>query len=1010
MFMNIVNQHNCQSSKDRKKKLSILVSNFEEQLKNGQLDNSSEETIRTWINELLDIFGWNVKNTTQILQEKVLDKSSQLLLGEIGSHNIRPDYTFVNGRVKLAFLDAKSLSVSVKDSANAAFQIRSYGWSIGANFSIVTNFREMAIYSCAVMPKHGEPANFSRAYYFTYDEYIENFNTINALLDRRNLIQGSVRCIVGTDEPIDEAFAEFLGQFRLDLVSQIIKDNPSIHKSPETLTLWAQIIIDRILFIRVCEARGLEEEGSLLEYKKFGFWNKFRDCSYLEFYDKYDGPIFGRKEDLHCLNIDNEVFEKLLSYLYFPSPYRFDVIPLKTLSDIYDRFLSYSVKIEGNEVKSVLKDEYRKSKGAVTTPIRLVQKVLNQTIDRDKLERLSIEDILHLHFVDIACGSGVFLVGIFELLCEILLAKISKGEIAPKDFVVKSDYGYQLTVSAKRCIMQNCIFGVDIDEEATEVSKMSLALKVIDDYDLSDFDAVGIHGHQILNGVGNNIKCGNSLVSSDVLSIYPDIVKNVEELKQTRAFDWNVVFKPIFEDFGGFDFVIGNPPYVEVKNYNAGLPTMASYIKEQYPCSSKGKVDLSIPFMEKGLSILNGMGKLGFIVQKRFFKTDYGKSFRNKVRTEQLLQSIYEYEENDLFRGKITYVANIVFDLNTSSNNYFIYESTSSQAKLLPSDALIDEGWSFDNIQIGLLTNRLRKEIGELQQTFNVQVGIQVLWVNAYHIKVRKIFNGVIYGYSAIDNDIQIELGACRGLICNERFKALNPQRLLSYAIFPYSINDEGDVSAVSFSDFASKYPLAGAYLSKHKQLILNSVQIQPDRVKGLDRNEYWHVYTRKQNLDAISPKVVVPMTTFFPEASVIQEENIYCDNANVNFIQFSSKCDGMYALACIISSKVFGVIAKHNANPSSGGYAKYNKEFLKHVPFPNQIFQENSKLKRLAGKGKEIERLNAELETCSFETQNTIRQALAHIWKEVDKECYRLYGLNKEEIVLIESLDYYER
>lgn len=124
----------------RIKELKSLVNRYKEAKDNGQLQNASEATMRAWIDELLSLFGWDVQNTHQVLTEHTLNKAERARLHEIGSSNTRPDYTLVNGRVKLAFVDAKSLDVNIENDKSVAFQIRSYGWSIGAPFSVVTNF------------------------------------------------------------------------------------------------------------------------------------------------------------------------------------------------------------------------------------------------------------------------------------------------------------------------------------------------------------------------------------------------------------------------------------------------------------------------------------------------------------------------------------------------------------------------------------------------------------------------------------------------------------------------------------------------------------------------------------------------------------------------------------------------------------------------------------------------------------------------------------------------------
>lgn len=157
-----------------------------------------------------------------------------------------------------------------------------------------------------------------------------------------------------------------------------------------------------------------------------------------------------------------------------------------------------------------------------------------------------------------------------------------------------------LNINGKKHIVSSCLFGIDINQESVEVAKLSLSLKIIDGYNMQSYDQVGLYGSKILNGVGENIKCGNTLVSSEVLTHYPNLIDNPDELEATNIFNWEEAF-PSVSNKGGFDYVIGNPPYVEVKNYNVELPTMASYIKCRYKSSKNGKIDLAIPFIERGL-------------------------------------------------------------------------------------------------------------------------------------------------------------------------------------------------------------------------------------------------------------------------------------------------------------------------------------------------------------------------------------------------------------------------
>ncbi|MFT5746588.1 MAG: type I site-specific restriction endonuclease, partial [Saprospiraceae bacterium] len=146
------------TSTERKDKLGQLVKEYLDFKAAGKLDLTSEETIRTWLNNLLQIFGWDVRDTSQVLQEKVLSKIEKERLKEIDSTNSRPDYTFKVAKQKLTFLDAKALWVDLKTDSNSAFQIKSYGWSILAPCAFISNFEQFVIYDCTYMPSKDQKA------------------------------------------------------------------------------------------------------------------------------------------------------------------------------------------------------------------------------------------------------------------------------------------------------------------------------------------------------------------------------------------------------------------------------------------------------------------------------------------------------------------------------------------------------------------------------------------------------------------------------------------------------------------------------------------------------------------------------------------------------------------------------------------------------------------------------------------------------------------------------------
>ena len=963
----------------------VFVANYQKACKRGELDMASEETTRTWINQMLAVFGWNVRNTNHVLQEVQLEPSERVTLSGIGSTNIRPDYTLMNGRVRLFFLDAKRRTVNIKEDKGAAFQIRSYGWSIGASYSVVTNMDELAIYDCTAMPRNSDNADFARLVYLKVDDYADNFECLNSYLGYEEAINNNKKeRFVGRDS-IDKNFSKTLNNIRLNLAQAIINGTHDIINIAD-LNLWTQIILNRILFIRVCEARGLERDGLLKDFARTDFWGQFKGSSYLTFYEHYDGPMFARINQIQSLNIDNDVFNELLSYLYYPSPYCFDVIPLKSISDIYDLFLGYHLEYDERGILgNVLKSEFRKSNGAVTTPGHIVQNTIDSTIPPRYLQSLTNEQILDLKVLDPACGSGVFLVSIYDHLATQIERNIEENQDSlANQYLYEKDGKKRLNLEGRKLIINKCLYGVDINQECVEVAKLSLSLKIIDGYEPCDFNNAGLYGYQILYGVGVNIKCGNSLVEPDILERVSSITENLEELAATNIFDYKTAFGDVFNT-GGFDYVIGNPPYVEVKNYNIALPCMSIYIKKRYRSSRNGKIDLAIPFIERGIELLNEHGSLGYIVQKRFFKTEYGKGIRKLLSSGRLLRTVYDYAETDLFEDRITYVAIVVSDKSKTAEETIKYTNS------------ID-GECID----------IAKEI--ITET-NIKVGVQVLWDDAFHIRVDHIDENYIYGSTAICENLQVERGACRVLLCNERFVPLSTRENTTYILFPYDV-ENGNVHPIQFSDYESRYPFAGRYLRENRAVIERNVQTVPDRFPMLDRDENWHLFTRANNHNAVYKKLCIPMTAQNPQAAVVMQEDAYCDNANMFFVQIPEVTeDKLYAMAAVINSTPFAYFAKSIANPQQGGFYKFNKQFLDPVPFPcNEFSMFSEVMQRLAAIARRIEETNMAI-VANISSAPRFYTLLNRLWEEVDQLCCELYGLaeaEKETIMLNPRIDHH--
>ncbi|MDA3822833.1 MAG: restriction endonuclease subunit M, partial [Bacteroidales bacterium] len=371
----------------------------------------------------------------------------------------------------------------------------------------------------------------------------------------------------------------------------------------------------------------------------------------------------------------------------------------------------------------------------------------------------------------------------------------------------------------------------------------------------------------------------------------------------------------------------------------------------------------------------------------------------------------------------ITYVAILILDKSSPDSLYYknftgnvetlaaeLRETPAPEINpesytILPSNSVTATPWVFDDPEILSIRTRLL-EAGCLGDFLKIRVGIQVLWDRAYHIKPISVRDGILTGKSHLEESFEIELEACRPLLCNIKFHPYRNDHADFYVIFPYNIDDEG-VHEILFPEFESRFPLAAAYLNRHRAGIESEVETLPRKFPAQYSDEHWHLYTRVQNHGAIYPKVLTPMTALDTFATVTFSDNTYCDNANVYFMQLPEITnENLYALSAIINSTIFSVLARSIANPQSNGYFKFNKQFLDPVPFPSENFRANKDrlVHQLAEVAQEIEGQQQRYITASPAQKRTLAGALQRNWLRLDELVYCLYELTDSEITEFEK------
>lgn len=635
-------------------------------------------TRRDFIDPFFEALGWDVSNK-QGFSETYRDvvHEDKLKIRESKNNVLRckaPDYAFRIGGNRVFFVEAKKPFVKLDNNPETAFQLRRYGYSASLGISILTDFEEIAIYDCSVKPNINDKSSVARIKYYNYKEYLneEVFNFIYDTFARENIPRGSLEKYIADSKikkgtsSVDSDFLNSLDNLRTKLADNINKLNKNL--SVRDLNFAVQAIIDRIIFLRVAEDRNVEEYGRLrviCQNKSDSFYLKlidvFRDAD-----SKYNSGLFHLESDFITTNlqIDNKVIKEIIEELYYPiSPYEFSVISVEIIGNAYEQFLGKTISIN-NRNKAVidLKPEVRKAGGVYYTPEYIVDYIVRNSVGV-MIEGKSPEEIAKIKIIDPACGSGSFLLGVYQYLLDYHLDYYKNKKQNTKFRGVKDDVlnegGDGLSLWLKKRILVNNIFGVDIDANAVEVSKLSLLLKCLEgETKASLINNASLFNERALPSLEDNIKCGNSLIGSDFYKNEEMLLLDEDMQYKINCFDFEDEFKEVFKN-GGFDVVVGNPPWgaellkIEKDYLTKKYEYVVDYQSYQY-------------FIFMTLNYLKENGKYGIIIPNTFILNIFAKKTRDHLLKISNLSSIVDISNVDVFSS--AKVRSVIFIGNKSKN------------------------------------------------------------------------------------------------------------------------------------------------------------------------------------------------------------------------------------------------------------------------------------------------------------------------------------------------------
>ena len=989
-----------------KETVAALATRFAEQIdtyKHG--DYNETQTRRDFIDPFFKALGWDIDNQSgnaEAYREVIHEDKIK-----VGSATKAPDYSFrLAGGKRLFFVEAKKPSVAVKDDTQPAYQVRRYGWSAKLPISIITDFEEFAVYDCTKRPNPNDKASVARVKYITYQDYIQEFDFLWDTFSKDRVLKGSFDKFVQSDTnkkgttTVDKEFLLSLDTWRTDLAVNISKQNQNLDE--DELNFVVQQTIDRIIFLRIAEDRHIEPYGSLKDTLKQGDYYKNLFYLFTKADEKYNSGLFDLKKDKLSkdLVIENKTLKKIIHELYYPeSPYEFSVLSVEILGSAYEQFLGKTIHVETGKrvnpadtnesievrrVKIEEKPEVRKAGGVYYTPQYIVDYIVKNTVGK-MIEGKTPKEIEKIKIVDPACGSGSFLIGAYQYLLDYHKDYYTKAGIktGKKESPLTPDGA--LTSNEKKRILLNNIFGVDIDTNAVEVTKLSLLLKCMEgESETTIAQQYKLWNERILPTLDDNIKSGNSLVDTD----YYDTQLDFGEEKKIKPFNWQKAFPDVFKQ-SGFDIVIGNPPYVRQEL----LGEQKDYFARAYEVYH-GMADLYSYFIEKGIGLIKSGGLFGIIVANKWMRANYGEPLRKWLKKTEIRQ-IIDFGDLPVFQGATTYPCILICSKNKTIGDIEVtniktldylslevYVTINKSA--LQQSSLEDTGWNLSSDKEQGLLKKIQKAgipLGE--------------YVNG------KIFRGVLTGLNeafVIDEETKNRLitedaksaEIIKPFLAGRDIKRFQPTSTDKFLIFiPKGFtNEKGKAARSPWKWLEENYSAVATHLK----------QFEEKAKKRFDQGDYWwELRACDYYGEFAKPKIMLPDIALRMQAA-FDEANTYCVNT-AYIIPVGDKY-----LTAVLNSNLVQYYYARLSSSIRGGYLRFIRQYLETIPVI--VIDDNDTLKiEIIRNVEALLQINKDKQSSKLQTQiEQLQSRIEYHEDKINAAVYQLYGLTGEEIKIVED------
>jgi len=991
--------------KSEKQQIEDLIQKYQVLTSKEKNTYNEANTLNSFIRPLFEALGWDFANISEVEAEKLIFKG-------------RVDYLFKIKQVSKFCVEVKSLRHELTDADRE--QAISYAYNKRITWAILTNFVKLQVFNAEIKTPDLKTILFLN---LSCQDYISEYEDLLLVskesatsndLDKKAEKYGKLARRI----PIEKKLYGQMTKWRSELFNEVYGFNKDKGITLDQTDQLIQKLFSRLIFIRTAEDRGLASNHPLLsalhqwESDKKDLLGRVKEV-FQEFAQTFDSELFPQTIDpWQHVWINDYLLAEVIKGLYeVPgdyAQYHFDIIEPDVLGQVYEQYLGYvakqvkpKMKVQQSffpkteaQIEITAKKEKRKKGGIYYTPKWVTDYVVRQTINRF-FEEHTHNEILNMKIVDPACGSGSFLIRAYD---ELLMyhAKVKSKPVA------------ELSWQERIEILTRNIFGVDLDPQAVEIARLNLLIRALAQ-------------RALLPSLENNIRYGNSLIFGNDEELETSLGENYNALK---PFNWEYEFADIMNS-GGFDIVIGNPPYVMELRDNKEIFRQLKVT----PFGNKyyeSKMDIFYYFIELGIDLLKPDSYLGFIIQQYWISRTHASKLRKKVFNETTPLTLVDFNEYKVFQdapGQHNMIMVLkkadskdahstilqLKDPNVSEQEITkalaseIQEQTLFVVKAIETSQLYnaktDKVYIIGNISSDILA-KLSNNSWNLANS-EIQVGADVHQPFLRDKVISQLENPAIH--KAGDGIFVLSRIELNKFKLTEGEKALMRPFHYAEGLDAFYYNPETNhyliyTTLETSKDIESnpeKYPNIRAHLDKYLPVITS------------DRKPYGIHRARQPEWFEDTKKIVCVRKTKYPKFVVVSE-SWYGDQAVLIIRLTEAKHLSPHVLTAILNSNVAHFYLYQQKR--QGNQLQVDKEVLLHFPFPKNmdkaITRELLKLsKQVAIKKKELESVKKSDTDILGEKTKVLEAYIVKLKKEINNFIYKLYCLNVSEIRQIENL-----